>query len=84
LAKAEKKFGEQIKTSTNELAALIKSQRSASGPNISIGRGSIQHHTLQLLTASPVGHTPSPAVGGKVEVNKYLQDLVNDAKACED
>ncbi len=84
VAETEKKLGEQIKASTNELAALIKSQRSDPSPAQSQSAEVPSSTTLQLLTASLVGHTPSPVVGGKVDVNKYLQDLVNDAKACED
>ena len=84
VAESEKKLGEKIDESTNELAALIKAQRSDPAPVQSQSAQISSNTTLQMLAASLVGNTPSPVVGGKVDVNKYLQDLVNDAKACED
>lgn len=84
VAETEKKLGEQIEASTNKLAALIKAQRSDPAPVQTQPEQVSSNATLQLLAASLVGSTPSPLVGGKVDVNKYLQDLVDDAKACED
>jgi hypothetical protein len=85
VAKAKKEIGDKIDASKDELAALIKSQKVPSDEAERTFEGAPSAATLQLIAASFAGTTePTATSNGKVDVNNYLQKLVEDAKERED
>ncbi|MDA0809487.1 MAG: hypothetical protein O2983_11045 [Planctomycetota bacterium] len=86
VAETEKKIGEQIKASTNELAALIKSQRSDPSPAQSQSAEVPSSTTLQLLAASLVGQTQASQTQAATgnDFSTIFQQAYAQAKRCDD